>query len=56
VAALGLNRSELNLEPCGHAIECFPVDAEDLRGPFPIIPGGFQDVQDVAALNLIEIR
>jgi len=56
VAALRLHGAELNLKPCGHAIECLAVDAEDFGGAFTVVAGGFEDVQDVTSLDLIQIR
>ena len=46
---------ELDLEPGGHAVEGFTVDAEDLRGALAVVAGGVEDVEDVTALDLIEI-
>lgn len=48
--------SELNREAGGHAVKGFAVDAEDFGGAFAIVAGCVEDVQDVASLDLVEIR
>ena len=48
--------SEFNLKSRRHAIKRLAVDAEDFGGAFTIVAGGFEYVEDVATLDLIEIR
>ena len=47
--------AELNREAGGHAVEGFAVDAEDLGGALAIVARCVEDVEDVAALDLVEI-
>ena len=48
--------ADVNLLSGGHAVEGLAVDAEDFGGAFAIVAGGFENVEDVASLDLIEIR
>ena len=51
-----INRiSELNLKARGHAIQCLAIDAKDLGGALAVVAGGFEDVEDVASLDFVEI-
>ena len=47
---------KFNLKSRRHSIKGFAVDAEDLGGAFTIVAGGVEHVEDVAALDFIEIR
>ena len=59
MAALDLRMTysltKLDLKARGHAIERLAIDAEDFGGAFSIVTGGFENVEDVASLNLVEI-
>ena len=46
---------KFDLKARGHAVEGLTVDAEDFGGAFAIVAGGIEDVEDVAALYLVEI-
>ena len=47
--------AEFDCEARGHAVEGFAVDAEDLRGALAVVACRFEDVEDVTALDLVEI-
>ena len=40
----------------GHAVEGLAVDAEDFRRAFPIATRRFEDVENVAAFQFVEVR
>ena len=46
---------EFDFEAGGHAVEGFTVDAEDFGGALAVVAGGFEDVEDVAALDLVQV-
>src|SRR3569832_895568 len=48
--------AEVNLVSGGHAVEGFAVDAEDFGGALAVVAGGVQNVEDVAALDFVEVR
>ena len=47
--------SELDREAGGHAVEGFAVDAEDFGGAFAVVASRVENVEDVAALNLVDL-
>ena len=47
---------EFDFKAGGHAVECFAIDAEDFGGALAVVAGGVEDVEDVAALDFVEVR
>src|SRR6476661_5778753 len=46
---------KLDLKAGGHAVEGFAVDAENLGRALAVVAGRVEDVEDVAALDFVEI-